>query len=169
MPDDIVPLYTRQFSDFVIMLWCRNPNSEMNPRAAKIPQPPKMRYSEKDFTTELPWFHSHEQLYALLRQYWPCTCQKSHKDKLGDCENIMLRLRSNWTHPGLPTGEFHIKLYHGQSNINCNVCVQSEEYDFSFLCPDLPHTPGRSRLTLFQNTSIYERTGVPTTLPGIIG
>lgn len=127
MSDDVCTLLTRQFSDLVSVLWCQNPNNEMTPQAANISQPPRMRYSEKDFTTELSWFHCHEQLYILLRQYWPCTCQRNHKDKLGDCEKIMLRLRSSWTHPGLPTGEFDVKLYHGQFNINCNICVQSEE------------------------------------------
>ncbi|KAI9146878.1 Intracellular serine protease [Paramyrothecium foliicola] len=99
MAEDVCTLLTARFSDLVSVLWRRNPNSEMTPQAAKISQPPKMRYSEKDFTTELSWFHCHEQLYVLLRQYWPCTCQGNHKDKLGDFDGVGFSL----PFPDLPT------------------------------------------------------------------
>ncbi|KAF7537671.1 hypothetical protein G7054_g3547 [Neopestalotiopsis clavispora] len=68
LPDGICKLLAGQCFNLVRVLCHRNPNMEMPPQAAKIPQPPKMRYSEKDFTTELSWFHCHEQLTHALIQ-----------------------------------------------------------------------------------------------------
>lgn len=90
-------LLSSQISDFSDLLWRQNPQSEMIPTASKIPQPRRMRYSLKDFQTELSRLHCYKKLYILLCKYWPCPCGDSHDKKLGGCMNIMLCLDTPWT------------------------------------------------------------------------
>lgn len=128
MSTEVCSVLGSRVSYFTGLLWCQNPQSKMTPQAARVSQPSRLRYSKKDFENQPTWSHFHEQLYALLQRHWPCSCGRNHESKLGDCQKIMLRLQSAWTHPELIAGEFDIKLQHDLANIDCNICIQAEKH-----------------------------------------
>lgn len=123
---DVCRLLSLQISDLNRLLWRQNPQSELTPTASKIPQQCRMRYSPKDFQTNLSRRHRSEELHILLGKYWPCSCGKSHNRMLGSCMNIMLCLQSGWTRLGQAFGEFDLLLLNGLDPLHCSVIIQPE-------------------------------------------
>lgn len=86
----------------------------------------RKRYSQKDFQQPISARQRSDELYKLLCHNWPCKCNEDHKEKLGSCAYVKLRLRPDWMLGGTPPSNFDLIL-HGEDIIprDCNVEIKT--------------------------------------------
>lgn len=124
MAEDVIELLSLRVSTLDILLCRESPQSEIAPIASEHLQKQDRWYSEKAFQSYLSRCRGYEDLYSLLREYWPCPCGADHENKLGSCMNIMLCLQSGWTHPKLAIGEYDMIFQHELTPLHCSITIQ---------------------------------------------